>query len=65
MDFFNSAVDVLQTLIIALGVELGIWSVINLMEDYSNDSPNANGEVLSYVVVLTVICSLPPCKYGA
>ena len=32
MDFFNSAVDVLQTLVIALGAGLGIWGGINLME---------------------------------
>ena len=31
MDFFNSAVDVLQTLVIALGAGLGIWGVINLL----------------------------------
>ena len=30
MEFFNSAVDVLQTLVIALGAGLGIWGVINL-----------------------------------
>ena len=30
MTFFNSAVDVLQTLVIALGAGLGIWGVINL-----------------------------------
>ena len=34
MDFFNSAVDVLQTLVIALGAGLGIWGGINLMEGY-------------------------------
>lgn len=34
MDFFNSAVDVLQTLVIALGAGLGIWGVINLLEGY-------------------------------
>lgn len=27
MDFFNSAVDVLQTLVIALGAGLGVWGV--------------------------------------
>ena len=27
MEFFNSAVDVLQTLVIALGAGLGIWGV--------------------------------------
>ena len=33
MAFFNSAVGVLQTLVIALGAGLGIWGVINLLED--------------------------------
>ena len=28
MDFFNSAVDVLQTLVIALGAGLGIWAAL-------------------------------------
>lgn len=32
MDFFNSAVDVLQTLVIALGAGLAIWGAINLLE---------------------------------
>lgn len=41
MDFFNSAVDVLQTLVIALGAGLGIWGVINLLEGYGNDNPGA------------------------
>lgn len=30
MDFFNSAIEVLQTLVIALGAGLGIWGAINL-----------------------------------
>ena len=34
MAFFNSAVGVLQTLVIALGAGLGIWGVINLLEGY-------------------------------
>ena len=45
MAFFNSAVTVLQTLIIALGVGLGIWGVINLLEVYGNDNPGANAHV--------------------
>jgi len=36
MAFFNSAVTVLQTLVIALGAGLGIWGAINLMEGYGN-----------------------------
>ncbi len=39
MAFFNSAIDVLQTLVIALGAGLGIWGVINLLEGYGNDNP--------------------------
>ena len=37
MAFFNSAVTVLQTLVIALGAGLGIWGAINLLEGYGND----------------------------
>ena len=32
MAFFNSAVGVLQTLVVALGAGLGIWGAINLRE---------------------------------
>ena len=39
MAFFNSAVGVLQTLVVALGAGLGIWGVINLLEGYGQDNP--------------------------
>jgi len=45
MAFFNSAVGVLQTLVIALGAGLGIWGVVNLLEGYGNDNPGANAHV--------------------
>ena len=45
MEFFNSAIGVLQTLVIALGAGLGIWGVINLLEGYGNDNPGANAHV--------------------
>ena len=45
MDFFNSAVGVLQTLVIALGAGLGKRGAINLMEGYGNDNPGANAHV--------------------
>ena len=32
MEFFNSAVDVLKTLVVALGAGLGVWGAVNLME---------------------------------
>ena len=33
MEFFNSAVDVLKTLVVALGAGLGVWGAVNLMEE--------------------------------
>ena len=38
MDFFNSTIEVLQTLVVALGAGLGVWGVINLLEGYGNDN---------------------------
>ena len=45
MEFFNSAVDFLQTLVIALGAGLGIWGVLNLLEVYGQDNPASNAHV--------------------
>ena len=44
MGFFNSAIDVLKTLVIALGAGLGIWGGINLLEGYGNDNPGAKSQ---------------------
>jgi len=44
MDFFNSAVDVLQTLVIALGAGLCIWGAIKLLEGYGQDNPGAKNQ---------------------
>ncbi len=44
MAFFNSAVGVLQTLVVALGAGLGVWGAINLLEGYGNDNPGAKSQ---------------------
>ena len=44
MEFFNSAVTTLQTLVVALGAGLGIWGAINLLEGYGNDNPGAKSQ---------------------
>ena len=44
MEFFQSAVGVLQTLVIALGAGLGVWGVVNLLEGYGNDNPGAKSQ---------------------
>lgn len=44
MDFFVQAVNTLQILVMAVGVGLGAWGVINLMEGYGNDNPGAKSQ---------------------
>ena len=46
MAFFNSAVGVLQTLVVALGAGLGIWGAINLLEGYGNDNQRPEASTL-------------------
>ena len=50
MEFFNSAVEVLQTLVIALGAGLGIWGVTNLLEGYGQDNPGARSQGMKQLV---------------
>ena len=44
MEFFNSAIEVLQTLVVALGVGLGVWGAINLLEGYGNGNPGSKSQ---------------------
>ena len=50
MEFFNSAVGVLQTLVVAMGAGLGIWGVINLLEGYGQDNPAAKSQGVKQLV---------------
>ena len=45
MAFFYLAINILQTLVVALGAGLAVWGVINLLEGYGNDNPGANAHV--------------------
>lgn len=38
MEFFNSAVDTLQTIVVGLGGALCVWGAVNLMEGYGGDN---------------------------
>ena len=44
MAFFSSTVEVLQTLVTAIGAGLGIWGLVNLLEGYGNDNPGATSQ---------------------
>ena len=50
MEFFNSAIDVLQTLVIALGGCLCVWGGINLLECYGQDNPAAKSQGVKQLV---------------
>ena len=45
MEFFNNAIEVLQTLVVALGAGLGVWGGVNLLEGYGSDNPAANAHM--------------------
>ena len=44
MVFFSSAINTLQTLVIALGAGLAVWGIINLLEGYGADNPAAKSQ---------------------
>lgn len=46
MEFFNSAVDTLQTIVVGLGV----WGAVNLMEGYGGDNPSAKSQGVKQLV---------------
>ena len=44
MAFFSSAIDTLQTLVIALGAGLCVWGVVILLEGYGSDNPGSKSQ---------------------
>ena len=45
MQFFVSAINTLQTFVIAIGAGLGVWGVVNLLKGYSSDNPARRARV--------------------
>ena len=50
MAFFTSAIDVLQTLVVALGGGLCVWGGINLLEGYGQDNPGAKSQGVKHFI---------------
>ena len=50
MAFFTSAINILQTLVVAIGAGLAVWGVINLLEGYGNDNPGAKSQGVKQLV---------------
>ena len=51
MSFFTNAIDVLQTLVIALGGGLCVWGGINLLEGYGQDNPASKSQGIKQLMV--------------
>ena len=60
MSFFTNAIDVLQTLVIALGGGLCVWGGINLLEGYGQDNPSTRMPRIPLWATAT-----PPCFWEA
>ena len=68
MQFFSSAIDTLQTLVVALGAGLGVWGVVNLLEGYGSDNPGAKSQGMKQLmagggVALIGMTLVPPVSY--
>ena len=50
MEFFASAIETLQTLVVALGGGLCVWGGINLLEGYGADNPGAKSQGVKQLV---------------
>lgn len=68
MAFFQQAITVLQTLVIALGAGLCVWGGINLMEGYGNDNPGAKSQGIKQLMagggVIVIGTTLVPLLSG-
>ena len=68
MAFFQQAITVLQTLVIALGAGLCVWGGINLMEGYGNDNPGAKSHGIKQLMagggVVVIGTTLVPLLSG-
>ena len=50
MEFWNAAVNLMRTIVIALGAGLLAWGGINLMEGYGGDNPGAKSQGIKQIV---------------
>ena len=50
MEFFNSAVDTLQTIVIGLGGALCVWGGVKLLEGYWQDNPASKSQGVKQLV---------------
>ena len=59
MEFFNSAIEVLQTLVVALGAGLGVWGAANLLEGYGSDNPGSKSQGMKQLMASGGVALIP------
>ncbi len=68
MEFWNSAVTLMRTIVIALGAGLLVWGAINLLEGYGGDNPGAKSQGIKQLVagggVILIGTTLVPLLSG-
>lgn len=68
MAFWNTAVTLLKTIVIALGGGLLVWGGINLMEGYGSDNPGSKSQGIKQLVagggVILIGTTLVPMLSG-
>lgn len=50
MEFFEASIELLQTLVVALGAGLGVWGLVNLLEGYGQDNPGSKSQGMKQVM---------------
>ena len=68
MQFFSSAIDTLQTLVIAIGAGLAVWGAVNLLEGYGSDNPAAKSQGIKQLMsgggIILIGATLVPLLSG-
>lgn len=44
MEFFAATITALITIVTAIGAIVGVWGVVNLLEGYGGENPNAKSQ---------------------
>ena len=50
MEFFTLAISVLTTIITAMGAGIGVWGIVNLLEGYGGENPQARSQGIKQLV---------------